>query len=332
MAAGDGAATLVGRRSRGARIPWNRDKSVAGSVAFVIAGSAAGLFLAWWCRPAVMPPPYEWFSLVAPIVGAVAAAAVETVPIKLDDNLSVPSTAAIAMWSMSLVSEDLAAAATHAAVRVMPLALLANLAVAGLGYAARTVSISGAVCGAAIGILIFVFGGWQAWMLLLAAFAFASITSRMGLRRKTLLGIAEARAGRRGAGNAIANTGIAAAAAVLSALTYAHDAALVAFAAALTAGASDTVASEIGKAWGQDDLVDRTVAPRHAWHVRGDLARRDRCWLNRRLRARRHRRGARDRAAHGARPHRRRGHCRFVRRKRPRRDARRTRNPEQRRR
>ena len=146
MAAGDGAATLVGRRSRGARIPWNRDKSVAGSVAFVIAGSAAGSFLAWWCRPAVIPPPYVWFSLVAPLVGALAAAAVETVPIKLDDNLSVPSTAALVMWSMSLVSEDLAAAvALPAAARALPLALLANRNRRGCGYAARTVSISGAI-------------------------------------------------------------------------------------------------------------------------------------------------------------------------------------------
>ena len=32
----------------------------------------------------------------------------------------------------------------------------------------------------------------------------------MGLQRKTLLGIAEERGGRRGAGNAIANTGVAA--------------------------------------------------------------------------------------------------------------------------
>jgi uncharacterized protein (TIGR00297 family) len=66
-----------------------------------------------------------------------------------------------------------------------------------------------------------------------------------------LLGIAEPHGGRRGAGNAIANTGIAAVAAATSAFTYAHDAALLAFAAALTAGASDTVASEIGKAWGR---------------------------------------------------------------------------------
>ncbi len=41
-------------------------------------------------------------------------------------------------------------------------------------------------------------------------------TSRLGLRRKTLLGIAEERGGRRGAGNAFANTGVAAIAAVLA--------------------------------------------------------------------------------------------------------------------
>jgi uncharacterized protein (TIGR00297 family) len=120
------------------------------------------------------------------------------------------------------------------------------------------------LCGISIGTLILAFAGWGAWVLLLAAFAVASVTSRIGLRRKTLLGIAEARAGRRGAGNAIANTGIAAAAAVLSTLTYAHDAALLALAAALTAGASDTVASEIGKAWGRTTWLIaplRRVAP-----------------------------------------------------------------------
>jgi uncharacterized protein (TIGR00297 family) len=85
----------------------------------------------------------------------------------------------------------------------------------------------------------------------MAAFLAAAVTSRMGLRRKTILGIAEERGGRRGAGNAIANTGIAAGAAVVAALSYAHGAGSIAFVAALTAGASDTIASEIGKAWGR---------------------------------------------------------------------------------
>ena len=57
LAVGDGIATLAGRAIGGPRWPWNRDKTISGSAAFAIAGAAAGVFLAWWCRPAVMPPP-----------------------------------------------------------------------------------------------------------------------------------------------------------------------------------------------------------------------------------------------------------------------------------
>jgi uncharacterized protein (TIGR00297 family) len=251
MAAGDGAATLVGRRAGGPRIPWNREKSVAGTAAFIVCGGAAGAFLAWWCRPIVIPPPFPWFSVVGPIVAAIAAGAVETVPIRLDDNLTVPASAALVLWPLSIVSEDLAAARIGSLGSVLPAAFVANLIVAGAGYAARAVSRSGAICGTLIGLTIYVFAGWRGWLLLLSAFAAATVTSRMGLHRKTILGIAEAREGRRGAGNAIANTGIAAAAAIVSAVTYAHHGAMIAFVAALTAGASDTIASEIGKAWGR---------------------------------------------------------------------------------
>ena len=250
MAAGDGAATLVGRRSKSARIPWNREKTLGGTIAFVIAGAVAGSFLAWWCRPAVIPPPFAAFSLFAPVIAAIAAAAVETVPIRLDDNLSVPAIAALTMWPLALVSPDLAADAISSARWLLLPAVAANGTVALAGYGLRTVSKSGALCGFGIGATIFVFTGWQGWLLLITAFLSATVTSRVGLRRKRVLGIAEAHGGRRGAGNAIANTGIAAAAAATSAFTYANDAALLAFAAALTAGASDTVASEIGKAWG----------------------------------------------------------------------------------
>jgi uncharacterized protein (TIGR00297 family) len=119
----------------------------------------------------------------------------------------------------------------------------------------------GAICGAAIGTIIAITAGWGGWGLLLATFMLAVVSSRLGLRKKTLLGIAEARGGRRGAGNAIANTGVAAAAAILGALTYAHDAGRVAFVAALAAGGSDTVASEIGKAWGRRTILVPTFAP-----------------------------------------------------------------------
>ena len=73
-------------------------------------------------RPTVIPPAYPWFSLWMPIVATVAAAAVETIPIRLDDNVSVPATAAAVLWWFSLVSEDLIAAVAAGAPRVLPLA------------------------------------------------------------------------------------------------------------------------------------------------------------------------------------------------------------------
>ena len=183
-------------------------------------------------------------------MAAAVAAAVETVPIRLDDNLSVPLIAASALWTMSMVSADLLAATAAALPAVLAYALPANAAVAFAGYRARTVSVSGAVAGALIGTIIFACAGWQGWLLLLVCFFCAAATSRMGVRRKTLLGIAEEHGGRRGAGNAIANTGVAMVAAVLAALSYGHGAGLLGMTAALVAGASDTIASEIGKAWG----------------------------------------------------------------------------------
>jgi uncharacterized protein (TIGR00297 family) len=264
LAAGDGAATLVGHRSRGPRLPWNREKSVAGTLAFAAAGGAAGSFLCWWCRPQVTPLPDPWFSLAAPVAAAAAAAAVETIPIRLNDNVTVPAAAAASLWWMSLVSAEHAATAFASARGVLPLALAVNISVAAAGYIARTVSPSGAVVGAAIGAVVQVATGWGGWLLLLATFGSAVVATRLGIQRKTLLGIAEARGGRRGAGNAIANTGVAAAAAGLSMLSGLHDAALVAFVAALAAAGSDTMASEIGKGWGRRTYLVptfRQVAP-----------------------------------------------------------------------
>ena len=259
MAAGDGMAAIVGRRISSAPIPWNRSRTVAGSAAFVIFGGAAGAFLSWWCSPRVMPPPFPWFTIWMPFAAALAAAAAETLPIRLDDNVSVPVAAAAVLWSASVVNEDLVAAALARAGGVLPAALAANAVVATAGYFAGTVTRTGALCGAIIGIVILETAGWSGWGLLLATFAIAVIASRLGLQRKAMLGIAEPRAGRRGVANAIANTGVAVVAAVLSATTYAADVALIGFVAALAAGGSDTVASEIGKAWGRRTVLVTTL-------------------------------------------------------------------------
>jgi uncharacterized protein (TIGR00297 family) len=275
LAFGDGAATLVGRATtlnakaalgfagfafvRGP-LPWNREKTVAGTLAFVVCGSAAGVALAWWVRPAVTPMPPLAFTIAAPLAAAMLAALAETIPVRLDDNISVPMTAGLVLWIASLVTAAPMAGARDAMVAAVPWALGVNALTGWLGYRAGTVSRSGAIVGAAVGAIIYVGGGPGAWVLLLVAFLAASVTSRFGLARKEQLGIAEERGGTRGAGNAIANCGVAAVAAIAAVTTPHTSASLVALVAALTAGGSDTVASEIGKAWGRSTFLVTTFS------------------------------------------------------------------------
>jgi uncharacterized protein (TIGR00297 family) len=248
LAAGDGLAGLVGTRAGGPSWRWNPRKTLAGSFAFVACGGAAAVALSLWGRPAVAPaPPLAW-SVGAPLLAAVVAALVESRRGGLDDNLTVPASAAAVLWATSLVSPDSLGIAIDALASRLPAALSVNAVAAVLGFAAGTVSAAGLAGGVLIGVAVWLGGGWALWLVLFAGFALAAATSRVGLARKAALGIAEERGGRRGAGNALANCGVGAAAALLAPFTAAPAAALLAATAALVAGASDTVASEIGKA------------------------------------------------------------------------------------
>ena len=80
LAWGDGAATLAGKLARGGpRLPYNREKTLAGAVAFAMFGGVAAYL----------------FMGVAGALVAIACAVVETLDLKLDDNLVVPLTAVL---------------------------------------------------------------------------------------------------------------------------------------------------------------------------------------------------------------------------------------------
>jgi uncharacterized protein (TIGR00297 family) len=270
LAGGDGAASLAGRAGVGrgwgrVRLPWNRDKSVIGSLAFIVAGSAMGFLLAWLLHPyAAGAVPSLNFLLGATLAAAIVSAGVETIPIRLDDNVSVPAAAALMLWCLALISPHADVDAWPVVTRAIPIGLLINVPLAAAIWWARGVSLPGAVIGGTLGTLIYAGAGWRGWIMLLLAFGAAWVTSHVGLARKRVLGINEGRGGRRGAASALANCGLAALAALGVIFTPFHDAALLALVTALTAGASDTVASEIGKAWGGRTLLItnlRSVAP-----------------------------------------------------------------------
>ncbi len=102
---GDAFATLVGSRAGKTRLPWSKQKSVEGMVAFVLAAFPAAAFLYWWTLPnlAASPPwwraaqPQEVFAspgvgmiLAVSLASAIACAFLETLETPLDDNLVTP--------------------------------------------------------------------------------------------------------------------------------------------------------------------------------------------------------------------------------------------------
>jgi len=249
LAAGDGFATLVGAHVPTRPLPWNREKSLGGLAAFIVLGGAAGVVLAQWTAGNADVAP--WWAIAAPIAAAVAAGFAETVPLKLNDNITVPAIAVLVLAPLAAVETAQLNAWWPVVVDRLPVALGLNAGFAVVGFLAGTVTIAGAAAGFIIGVAVFAGTAWPGWIILFATFLAAAVTTRIGHRKKTTLGIAEERGGRRGAGNAIANTGLAAFAALIAIGVVRADLARLAMVAALVTAASDTVASEIGKAFGR---------------------------------------------------------------------------------
>lgn len=118
---------------------------------------------------------------------------------------------------------------------------------AGLALALGAVSRGGAIGGFVVGTVIYVSLGLSGFVVLALFVAGGSALTRLGYRSKERRGIAEARRGRRGARNALANCGVAVACAVLAAATPFAEVFAAAFVASLGAAFADTAESEVGQ-------------------------------------------------------------------------------------
>lgn len=88
---------------------------------------------------------------------------------------------------------------------------------------------------------------WSGFAVLALFVAGGSALTRIGYGAKQRRGAAQTGGGRRGAGNALANCGVAVACAVLAALTPFSEALTAAFVASLGAAFADTAESEVGQ-------------------------------------------------------------------------------------
>ena len=121
---------------------------------------------------------------------------------------------------------------------------------AALAYLLGMVSQGGALGGFVVGALIYASLGPQGFAILALFVIGGSLLTRLGYWSKQRSGTAEAAGGRRGARNALANCAVAAACALLHALTD-SDAFAYAFVASLGAAFADTAESEVGQLYGR---------------------------------------------------------------------------------
>lgn len=98
-----------------------------------------------------------------------------------------------------------------------------------------------------MGTLIYLCLDWRGFAILALFVAGGSALTRLGYAAKRRAGTAEARRGRRGARNALANCGVAVVCAIFAAITSFDAAFTAAFAAALGAAFADTAESEVGQ-------------------------------------------------------------------------------------
>ncbi|KAI3442347.1 uncharacterized protein J3R85_001287, partial [Psidium guajava] len=96
LCAGDGFADIIGRRLGRHKIPYNRNKSFAGSIAMGLAGFLASIgFMSYFSSFGYIRG--SWEMVLGFLTVSLASALVESHPLssQIDDNLTVPLASAL---------------------------------------------------------------------------------------------------------------------------------------------------------------------------------------------------------------------------------------------
>jgi uncharacterized protein (TIGR00297 family) len=262
LAFGDGMASVAGMTLGRRKLPWNPKKSWAGSLAYVFFGGfAAATLLVWTAR--WTPGDYSWpFAFAAGFAAALVAAALESLPQGLDDNIGVPLVSGLFLLGLVLTQGHWGPfLETGGLAFRLLMAVIVNAALAGAAYAAKTINPSGVAAGFLVGFAIYAFLDWRGYLLLLTFFVIGSACTKFGYKSKAAAKIAQEGGGRRGARHALANAGVATACALFAALTDHPVLFGMAFAGAFATAAADTASSEIGQVIGRRTFLQTNIRP-----------------------------------------------------------------------
>jgi len=257
MALGDGMASVAGESLRGPALPWNAEKRWSGFAGFILAGTLGAYVLDRWVAPALSADQVVVLSFAGAIVGAL----VESVPIRLDDNVSVPLVSGAFLFCAYLIERTALDSNLPYLGKRIALAVGINAFFALLALGLKMVNRSGATAGFLLGVAVYLGFGWKSFLILFCFFVLGSAATRLGYASKAKRGVAEKRGGARSWREASANTLAGAFFSILAITTHHEAAFLVALVAAFAEAAGDTVSSEIGQWLSQRAYLITTFQP-----------------------------------------------------------------------
>jgi phytol kinase len=89
MCGGDGLADIIGRGIQSPKLPWGKEKSVAGSLGMLLGGWVLAAFILFiFVRVGVFPGPFNSYLLPISVLSLVGML-VESLPLKDVDNITV---------------------------------------------------------------------------------------------------------------------------------------------------------------------------------------------------------------------------------------------------
>jgi len=102
LAFGDGSATLGGMLVQGRPLPWNSKKSIVGTICFILVATPMAALVYWGqahdiYQTANVARVDFGLALLGALAAALAAALVESLPVRTNDNLRVGTTAAVVL-------------------------------------------------------------------------------------------------------------------------------------------------------------------------------------------------------------------------------------------
>lgn len=202
----------------------------------IVAAFFAASWIVYWQELQVS---YNLIFFIA-VIGAVTGSLFESIPSKIDKNISVPLGAGMTMW----IFEDFR---YWVPPEKMVVALAFSFFLGVLAYRAKIADVSALLSAALLGVLIIVFSGISWFLLLLTFFILGGGFTKYKYAYKESIGIAQAKDGIRSYENVFSNSTAALALAIAYGVFPEHSLPIIyAYMGTVATATGDTLASEIG--------------------------------------------------------------------------------------